>query len=196
MAKNTQAEIHKIITLLKTGKSDIALKKAIAGAKKHPANPIFPQMAGAALVARKKPGAAAPHFHKSYKIKPDHEEFQDNLARSLISSGQIESADALLTRHAEARNNSATYHNLWALRHLHEKYFQKSADAASVALQLQAGQQEALLLRAKAFTDLLQSDRALLDFEAVLSQNPTHVEAMEGRASALASLGKVEEAKR
>ena len=55
---------------------------------------------------------------------------------------------------------------------------------------------EALLLRGRTFTDLLQSDRALLDFEAVLSKNPNHFEAMEGRASALASLGQVEEAKR
>ena len=125
MAKNNQAELHKIVTLLKTGKPEIALKRAISGAKKNPANPVFPQLAGAALVARDKHSAAAPYFHKSYKIKPDHAEFQDNLARSLISSGQTESAEALLSRHSKARQNSATYHTLWALLHRREKYFQK-----------------------------------------------------------------------
>ena len=195
MATNPQDEIQKIVTLLKSGKPDLAFKKAIAGAKKHPANPIFPQMAGAALVAKEKHGAAAPHFHKSYKIKPDHAEFQDNLARSLISSGQIDSAEALLSKHADARQGSATYHHLWALLYMSGKRFQQAADAATGTLQLQAGHLDALIIRGKALAGLLQSDRALQDFDAALAAVPNHREAIEGRASALASLGRVDEAK-
>lgn len=195
MAMNAQAEIQKIVTLLKSGKPDLALKKAIAGAKKNPANPIFPQMAGAALVAKEKHSAAAPHFHKSYKIKPDHAEFQDNLARSLISSGQIESAEALLNKHADARQGSVTFHHLWAQLFMHGKRFQQAADTASKVLQLQTGHRDALLIRGKALSGLLQSENALLDFEAVLAEAPDNIEAVEGRASALASLGRVDEAK-
>ncbi len=197
MATNPQDEIQKIVTLLKTGKPDLAFKKAIAGAKKHPANPIFPQMAGAALVAKEKHGAAAPHFHKSYKIKPDHAEFQDNLARSLIASGQIDSAEALLSKHAAARQGSATYHHLWALLYMTGKRFQQAADAATLALQVQSGplDLDALIIRGKALAGLLQSDRALQDFDAVRAAVPNHREAIEGRATALASLGRVDEAK-
>lgn len=195
MATNAQAKIQKIMTLLKSGKSELALKTANAEAKKNPANPVFPQMAGAALVARDKHGAAAPHFHKSYKIKPDLAQYQDNLARSLISSGQIETAEALLKRHAATRSDSVTYHHLWAQLYMHGKRFQQAADATDMVLKLQSGHRDALLIRGKARNGLLQSETALLDFEAVLAQTPDHIEAFEGRAAALASLGRVQEAK-
>lgn len=195
MASNSHTELQRAVVLLQTGKSDLALKKAIAGAKKYPTNPMFPQLAGAALVSKEKHGAAAPYFLKSYKMKPDHAEFQDNLARSLIASEQVKSAETLLNKHAASRQGSAPYHHLWALLHFLEKRFQQAVDAADNAIKLENGHLDAMLIRGKALSGLLRGESALHAFEAVLAEMPTHMEAIEGLAMTLASLGRVDEAK-
>ncbi len=61
---------------------------------------------------------------------------------------------------------------------------------------MQGDHLDARLLRGRAFSSLLQGDAALEDFDAALKTAPTNIEALESRAAALASLGRVDEAKR
>jgi len=102
----------------------------------------------------------------------------------------------LLNKHAASRQGSANCHHLWALLYLNGDRFQQAVDAANVALDLTNGHLGALLVRGKALSRLQKAESALQDFDTVLAGNPTDIDAAEGRGWELASLGRLDEAKK
>ena len=194
MATHPQLLADKAMGQFRQGQFNAAFKTARAGAKEHPRESFFFNLAGLAQVQGGNPRDAIDWFRKAIRVNPSNVEAQNNLAQTLTSLGETKTALDLIEKFLLKRkdNDVLLYLKAMALNVAGQNAAAK--EALDTLLAAYPNDARALNLRGTIRYALGEENEASQDYQASLSLRPNSPDVLANFALLLSRAGRMDDA--
>jgi tetratricopeptide (TPR) repeat protein len=194
MATHPQLLADRAMGQFRQGQFNAAFKTARAGAKEHPRESFFFNLAGLAQVQGGNPRDAIDWFRKAIRVNPSNVEAQNNLAQTLTSLGETKTALDLIEKFLLKRkdNDVVLYLKAMALNVAGQNAAAK--EALDTLLAAYPNDARALNLRGTIRYALGEENEASQDYQASLSLRPNSPDVLANFALLLSRAGRMDDA--
>ncbi len=193
-ADQLRTEIATISEMLKTGRADRALKRAVKAGKKWPKMPAFPQMAGLACIHQGDFKQAQTHLERAWKMEPENPDLIQNFGLSLVQGGDAGKALTLMNKVAAKAPLTPPQRYVRAMALLQERQLSEALEDVDEVLRHQNGNLQAHCLKADILDEMHQWNQAIDVLLAVAEKHPKFHYGQLRLAKGLVGLGRMSEA--
>ncbi|WP_425084861.1 tetratricopeptide repeat protein [Ruegeria profundi] len=193
-ADQLRTEIATISEMLKTGRADRALKRAVKAGKKWPKMPAFPQMAGLACIHQGEFKQAQTHLERAWKMEPENPDLIQNFGLSLVQGGDAGKALTLMNKVGAKAPLTPPQRYVRAMALLQERQLSEALVDVDEVLRHQNGNLQAHCLKADILDEMHQWNQAIDVLLAVAEKQPKFHYGQLRLAKGLVGLGRMSEA--